>query len=171
MRVISFSGRIVIQTLAGRRMDLNVTDRDTVQSVVWKIEEQWGISPNRQRLVFESFQLQDGRSLGDYGIEDGSILQLVIRRQTSNDGQQHGTTGHINHDNQRLLAEIEKLKSKLKSSEYAQQVQSQQILGLKQGLDEAQIMIQELRKEISEKDTLIETYKQNSTPLNHGICV
>ena len=76
---------VFIKTLTGRTIMVRVTPSDTVSMVKDKIEQQEGISAERQRLIFVGEQLHDHRRLLDYRIEHESALHLVYR---SGDGFQ-----------------------------------------------------------------------------------
>lgn len=73
------SKQIFIKTLQGKNITLNVSDTDTISSIKDKIKDIEGIPQDQQRLVFNGKQLEDGNTIGDYGIQSDSSIHLVLR--------------------------------------------------------------------------------------------
>ena len=71
--------QIFIQRLNGHKLFLDVEPGDTVEHLKKLIEDKEGILVDEQRLVFAGKQLEDGRTLADCGITEGSMLQIVLR--------------------------------------------------------------------------------------------
>lgn len=71
---------IKVKTLTGKQIDIDIDPMDTIERIKELIEEEIGIPPDQQRLVFvyTGKQLADDLTAKHYNLQRGSVIHLVL---------------------------------------------------------------------------------------------
>ncbi|XBI07214.1 hypothetical protein VPH35_135146 [Triticum aestivum] len=70
---------IILKALTGKDIALEVENLDTVDNVKAKIQVELNIPVDLQRLIFASRQMEDFRTMEEYGVKQQDIIHLVLR--------------------------------------------------------------------------------------------
>ena len=68
-----------IKTLTGKTFRLDVDPDYSVYTLKSLIKDKEGIPIDRQRVIYAGRQLEDDRLVSDYGIQNESIIHLILR--------------------------------------------------------------------------------------------
>ncbi|KAJ5078072.1 hypothetical protein M0811_05330 [Anaeramoeba ignava] len=83
-RNIGGMSQIFVKTLQGKSKAFDITNDETVDTFMNKVEQEFGIQKDQQRLLFGGKNLISGKKLTDYRIKHGSTIHLVFRQLGGN---------------------------------------------------------------------------------------
>ena len=69
---------IRVKTLTGKEIECDYSPDTTVTELKDMIQKKEGIPPDQQRIIFSGKQLEDSRTLKEYGVRPGSTVHLVV---------------------------------------------------------------------------------------------
>lgn len=79
-----------IKTLVGKTITIDAYQDDSIADIKQYVQNNEGIPPDQQRLIFAGIQLEDYYPLSYYNIMSGSTIHLVLRLRG---GMYHETSG------------------------------------------------------------------------------
>ena len=71
--------QIFVRLPSSKTTTLHVETEDTISTVKDMIQNKERIPRNKQRLIYAGRQLEDGRTLADYSVQNESTINLVLR--------------------------------------------------------------------------------------------
>ena len=72
-----------VKTLTGKVISVAVEGSDTVERMKEQIQDQEGIPPNQMRLIVSGDEMENARTLADYGLPGDKTVHLVLRLRPS----------------------------------------------------------------------------------------
>ncbi|KAI9508121.1 ubiquitin-related domain-containing protein [Russula earlei] len=69
---------IKVKTLTGKVIELDINLDDKIIQIKEKVEEQSGVPPPQQALIFGGKQMPDDKTARELNISAGAVLHLVI---------------------------------------------------------------------------------------------
>lgn len=75
----AYAMQIFVKSLTGKTITIEVEPTDSIEAIKGKIEEKEGIPAESQILYWNDKQLDEGKTLSDYNIQNETILRLALK--------------------------------------------------------------------------------------------
>lgn len=79
---VTLKGQVIfinIETLTQKKIQIKIGIANYIEDLKCLIQDCEGIPPDQQRLIFEGRQLDDNATISYYGIQNKSVLHLILR--------------------------------------------------------------------------------------------
>ena len=74
-----FSMQLLVKTVSGRTLSLEVQPTESVESVKKMLQERENVDADHQRLVFAGKELEDSQMIGDYHIGSEATVEMLFK--------------------------------------------------------------------------------------------
>ncbi|XP_073322537.1 polyubiquitin-like [Pagrus major] len=71
--------QVFLCNLQGKKTTYDIKPDETVMNFKRRVESREGVPANQQRLIYQSRELQDGKSLSDYNVEALGTINMTSR--------------------------------------------------------------------------------------------
>ena len=71
--------RVKVKTVLGKERTLLLKPNETIKFIRTIIQREFYITPEQQCLISEGIILEDGKTVKDYKMENGSIINLIVK--------------------------------------------------------------------------------------------
>jgi len=71
--------RVKVKTVLGKERTLLLKPNETIKFIRTIIQREFYITPEQQCLINEGVILEDGKTVKDYKMENGSIIYLIVK--------------------------------------------------------------------------------------------
>jgi len=71
--------RIFVKAFDGKEITVDIQPTDTVKLLKRKVYDKLQVPPDNQRLLYSASQLEDKKTLDDYGIGANATIHFVVR--------------------------------------------------------------------------------------------
>ena len=76
--------QVFVKMITGKTITLEIEGKDSIENVLQKIRNKEGTPEDQQTLFFSGKQLEEGKTINDYNIQNESILHLILRFRGGN---------------------------------------------------------------------------------------
>ena len=74
-----FTMQLLVKTVSGRTLALEVQPTESVESVKKMLQERENVDVDHQRLVFAGKELNDSDAIGSYGISSETTVEMLFK--------------------------------------------------------------------------------------------